>query len=327
MAGNFSRRRTKLGIVYGLLAGLFFTLAAWGMDATILVRYNYSLPFVKILPALLICVPLATLAGYLTAKFENGLLSLVLWGGLSVLFTYLVINIPIKLVPLLTAKLLPEFIPVIKFDELTNIGHFWFYGIFAIGFSCVLCGIMENLLIDQSLASSSVIGALTPFIICMAIMTGAGFSGDLLMSNKFREPIVTIDTLLENGATYYNQEVDKLEARKMHLSIVRPLDDLVLQPHSLTLVSADNYLGLMKVLVDFNGRYALCHLVYSQPTFCEITHLKFNRNEQFAHVSHKSNRIDFYKNDIIGPVNFSDELNNLKKYSHIFHHKDLIQFN
>jgi hypothetical protein len=30
-----------------------------------------------------------------------------------------------------------------------------------------------------------------------------------------------IDTLLQNGATYYNQEVDKLEARKMRLNIVR----------------------------------------------------------------------------------------------------------
>ncbi len=307
MVSSFSRKRTNLGVVYGLIAGLFFTLAAWGMDAIILIRSNVSLPFLKFLPALLICVPTALLAGYLTAKFENGLLSLVLWAGLAVLFTYLVINIPIKLAPWLTTKLIPEFIPVISFEELTNIGHYWFVGILAIGFTCVLCGILENLLIDQRLASSSSVGALIPFIICIVIMTGAGFSGDLLMTNHFREPLVTIDELLQNGATYYDQEVDKLEARKMQLSILRPLDDLVLKPHTLTLVSADNYLGLMKVLVDFDGKYALCHIVYSQPTFCEITHLRFNRMEQFAldqqkKSLQKNQRIDLFNNDIIRPT-------------------------
>ncbi len=302
MNSSFSRKRTNLGIVYGLIAGLFFTLAAWGLDAVILVRSNVSLPFLKILPAFLICVPAAVLAGFLTAKYENGLLGFSLWAGLAVLFTYTVINVPIKLAPWLTSKLLPEFIPVIKFQELTNIGHYWFYGIFAIGFTCILCGILENLLIDQSLASAGPLGAMIPFIICTAIMTGAGFSGDLLMTSHFREPIVMIDTLLQNGATYYNQEVDKLEARKMRLSIVRPLDELVLQPYTLTLVSADNYLGLIKVLVDFNGKYALCHIVYSQPTFCEITHLRFNRTENFAMGPKKNNRIDIFNNDIILPI-------------------------
>lgn len=302
MNSSFSRKRIKLGVVYGLIAGIFFTLAAWGMDAIILSRHNVVLPFLKFLPAFLICVPAAVVVGFLTAKYENGLLGFALWACLAVLFTYAVIYIPIKLTPWLTSKLLPEFIPIIKFQDLTNIGHYWFYGIFAIGFTCILCGILENLLIDQSFAAAGPLGAMIPFVICMAIMTGAGFSGDLLMTSHFREPMVMIDTLLQNGATYYNQEVDKLEARKLRLNIVRPLDELVLQPHALTLVSADNYLGLMKVLVDFDGKYALCHIVYSQPTFCEITHLRFNRSEKFALGPEKINRVDFFNNDIILPT-------------------------
>ncbi len=123
---HFSRKRTNLGLLYGLLAGIFFTLEAWGMDAVILLRHDVTLPFLKFLPALLICVPTALLAGFLTAKYENGLLSFLLWAGLAVLYTYTVINIPIKLAPWLTSKLLPEFIPVLKFQELTNIGHYCF---------------------------------------------------------------------------------------------------------------------------------------------------------------------------------------------------------
>ncbi|MDD4042853.1 MAG: hypothetical protein PHR54_05090 [Anaerolineaceae bacterium] len=304
MISSYSRKRTKLGAFYGLIAGLFFTLAAWGMDAFLLLRHNSSLPFLKFFPALLICVPAAVIAGYMTARFEKGWVSLLLWVGLSILFTYLVINIPIKIAPWLTTRLLPEFTTLMRFEDLTSLGHYWFYGVFAIGFTCILCGILENLLIDQSLASSGAFGAIVPFIVCLAIMTGAGFSGDLLMTSKFREPLVTIDTLLENGATYYNQEVEKTEARKMHLSIVNPLDELVLQPHTLTLVSTDNYLGLMKVLVDFEGKYALCHIAYSQPTFCELTHLRINRTEQFAYGLGSKHRVDFFKSDIIEFNNF-----------------------
>jgi len=302
IVSSFSRKRSKRGVLYGLIAGLFFTLAAWGMDAWILFQHDSTLPFLKFLPALLICVPAAVLAGYLTARFEKGWLSLLLWVGLAILFTSLVINIPIKIAPKLTIRLLPELTPLIQFSELTNVGHYWFYGVFAIGFTCILCGILENLLIDQSLASSGAFGSIIPCIVCIVIMTGAGLSGDLLMTSHFREPIVTIDTLLENGATYYNQEVEKTEARKMQLSIVDPLDDLVLHPYTLTLVSTDNYLGLMKVLVNFEGKYALCHLAYSQPTFCEITHLRINRTEQFALSSGRNSEFDFFKGVIMQPT-------------------------
>jgi len=327
MVSSYSRKRTNLGIVYGLIAGFFFSLAAWGMDAIILMRHNISLPFLKFLPALLICVPIAILAGFLTARFEKGWLSFLLWAMLAVLFTYLVINIPIKYVPWLTSKLVPQYIPVIKFEELTNIGHYWFYGIFAIGLSCILCGILENVLIDQSLAASSTVSAILPFVFCLAIMTGAGFSGDLLMTNHFREPIIVVDTLLQNGATYYNQEIDKQKAREMRLSIVSPLDDLVLQPHSLTIVSADNYLGIIKVLVDFDGKYALCHVVYSQPTFCEVTHLRFNRIEQYARGSKELNRVDFFNDDIIVPINYPNLANYTKNKVRYSNTTGTIQFN
>ena len=124
------------------------------------------------------------------------------------------------------------------------------------------------------------------------------------MTRQFREPIVIIDTLMQNGADYYNQEVDKFEAREMHLSIVRPLDDLVLQQRSLTLVDVDAYLSVMKALVDFNGEWAVCHLVYLQPTFCEIIKPKFSADQYYAREVKQITKIDIYNNDIIGFSNF-----------------------
>jgi hypothetical protein len=47
MVSEFSRKRINLGVLYGFTAGLFFTLAGWGMDAIVLSRYHASLPFLK----------------------------------------------------------------------------------------------------------------------------------------------------------------------------------------------------------------------------------------------------------------------------------------
>jgi hypothetical protein len=231
--------------------------------------------------------------------------SLLLWTGLAVLFTYLVINLPTKFSPWLFNRIKPDYAKILKFDDLEKVGIYWFYGIFAIGLTCILCGIMENLLIDQSLASSSTMGVLIPLLVCPIFMTGAGISGDLLMTSHFREPLVIIENLLQNGASHYGQEVDPLKAREMRLSVVQPLGDLVLKPHSLTVVSSDNYLGMMKVLVDFQDEWALCHVVYSQPSFCEIIKPKFKVDQYYANEDRKITGIDIYIDDIILGSNFS----------------------
>ena len=304
MIANVSQKRINLGIRYGFIAGLFFTLTAWGLDAFFLTRYNVVLPFVKLLPGLLVCLPAGILVGYLTARFESGVVTLLLWLGLAVLFTYMTLYLPLKFVPWAIGKIQPDYIPLIKIEGLTNIGHYWFFGIFAMGFGCVLCGILENLLIDQSLASSSLVGAHLPMLVCLAIMVGTGLSGDMLMTSHFREPVAVIDTLLKNGAAYYDQEVDKLEARKMHLTVVRPLDDLVLEPYKLTLIASDNYLGVMKVVVEFDTQKALCNVVYSQPTFCEIIKPEFKHIEYFIFETPGNTRVDNYFDDIILTIIF-----------------------
>ena len=270
MNSGFSRKRTNLGARYGLIAGLFFTLAAWGVDALVLSRSHAALPLLKFVPALVVCIPAAVLAGYLTAKFEKALLGLLFWGGLAVLFTYLVINLPQKFTAWYLHRLGTEASALINFEPLIGLGGYWFYCLFAIGITCLLCGFLENVLIDQGLSSSSEIGPLMPSLICALIMLGSGVCGDLLMTRDFRRPVVELDKVLNNAAVYYDQDVDDATRRALRLGSVDALGDLVLEPHSLILVATDKYLTLSKVMVKFENGVALCQTVLSQPTFCKI---------------------------------------------------------
>lgn len=304
MVDEFSRKRSNLGVRYGFIAGLFFTLAAWGLDAIILARYHASLPLLKFLPALLICVPTAMLAGYLTAKIESSIFGLVIWGGLAVLFTFLVINLPQKFYPWFLSKLRPEYSSFIHFEELIGLGGYWFYCLFAIGITCLLCGFLENVLLDQGLASSSLVGPQMPFVVCGLIMMLSGLFGDLLLIRDFREPIVAYDQLLINAATYYNQEVDVETKRNLRLGTVEPLGELVLQPPTLTLVEVDRYLTLTKVMIEFDDQVALCQAIQSKPTFCRIIDLTQQGSGKFRFERIKISGVDLVIDVIIGFNNF-----------------------
>jgi len=300
MVGEFSRKRSNLGVRYGFIAGFFFTLAAWGLDAIVLTRYHAALPFLKFLPALLICVPTAMLAGYLTAKIESGMLGLVIWGGLAVLYTYLIINLPTKFYPWYLLKFRPEVTTMVHFEELIGLGGYWFYCLFAIGITCLLCGFLENVLLDQGLASSSLLGPQMPFVICALIMLLSGLFGDILMIRDFRKPIVAYDQLLKTAASYYGQEVDAATKRNLRLGTVDILGDLVLQPHTLTLVEIDRYLSLTKLLVEFDDQTAICQAVQSNPTFCKLIELSPQSNKPYHFERQKFSGVDSANDDIIG---------------------------
>jgi hypothetical protein len=61
---------------------------------------------------------------------------------------------------------------------------------------------------------------------------------------------------------------------------------------------------MMKVLVDFEDEWALCHVVYSQPSFCEIIKPNFKVVQYYAHEDRKITGIDIYNDDIILGSNF-----------------------
>lgn len=304
MVGEFSRKRSNLGVRYGLIAGLFFTLAAWGLDALVLTRCQSALPFLKFIAALLICVPTAMLAGYLTAKIESGMLGLLIWGGLAVLYTFLVINLQLKFFPWILTKIRPELSPLINFEELIGIGGYWFYCLFAIGITCLLCGFLENVLLDQGLASSSLVGPHMPFVVCALIMLLSGLFGDLLIIRDFRKPIVAYDQLLKNAAIYYGQEIDAETRRNLRLGTADILGELVLQPHIMTLVGVDRYLSLTSLVIEFDGQTVLCQAVQSKPTFCKIIDLSQQASDIYLLEREKISVVDSANNDIIGFSNF-----------------------
>ena len=115
---------------------------------------------------------------------------------------------------------------------------------------------------------------------------------------------MAFDQLINNAATYYGKEVDAETKRNLRLGTADILGELVLQPHTLTLVEVDRYLSLTKVVIEFDGQTALCQAVQSRPTFCKVIDLSQQVSENTGLERIKNSVVDSANNDIIDFSNF-----------------------
>lgn len=263
-------KKLRLGLIYGLLAGLAFALFAWGIDALLLARANVTFFWVKFLPALLICVLIGGTVGWLTALFDKHGLAILLWGLLAVLYSWLVVWIPITAYPIIIKILNPSLARWFDFSLIQDLAQFRYVGLVVVGFAAMIAGLLEINLIHQALLSPYLFGTITMMLVSVILFGLAGSGTDQLINRNFREPAQVINNLIQFAVDNQGVDVPKTVAWKMHLSAADQLAGIIQNPRKLTLISYDETLGTMNILVDFQGAKAKCTTIYVQPTDCVI---------------------------------------------------------
>jgi len=269
MDGRFSIKKQGMGLLFGAIAGLSFSTAAWGIDAIQLVLAHASSPLIKFIPGLIISVLAGALAGWLTIKIERVWAAIVLWELLAGLYTWLVIWLPLNGVPFLLKVLEPQLAPFLYFPDIESQTQFVVIGLVVIGFVCLICGLMEIHLIDQALLGRGTFSLISPLLISLIAFVLAGSAGDYLINRHFREPVLALNELIEFAADNQGVEFSPLVSRQKRLAVVRDLDDIITYPRKLTLIAYDSMLGQMDIMVDFDGNWVRCSVIYSQPTMCK----------------------------------------------------------
>ena len=295
MESKFNTKKQLLGCLYGATAGLVFALAAWGIDAFLLAQSNVKHPLINFIPAILILVVVGILVGWLSEKFDKGWLTLILWLGFGILCTWLVTWLPVHGRGLVLKNIAPELANLIKFPELDSLGQLWFFGLFVIALPSLIAGILEGILVEQALGSSSKSGVLILLLASLVFFGVAGRAADNLVNQKFREATEVTDSLIEFASENYGLEVDKNLARKIHLSALNEIGDMVLRPYKITMIEYENTLGRIELLVDFDGEFAICTVFYAQPVRCRIF-INKNFQKPTEHLTYPGH--DFLKETI-----------------------------
>jgi len=270
MTINVRLKKLRLGLIYGIVAGLSFAIFAWGVDALLLAQANSSFYWVKFVPGLIICILAGGIAGWLTILLQKHVWAFLFWGLLAILYTWLVVWLPLSAAPRLISLINPSIAGWINFSIVQDVDQFWLVSLLIIGLVSIIGGLLEINLIDQAILSPYISGSVVVLVVCIIVFGLAGSATDHLINTNLRQPVQIVNTLLQFAKDNAGVEVPKETARKMHLSAANQLGALIRMPRRLTLITMDENLVMMDVLVDFDGTQAKCSTIFSQPTDCII---------------------------------------------------------
>ena len=258
-----------LGMLYGMVAGLAFSIFAWGIDAVLLASSHGALPWVKIVPGLIICLLSGGLVGWLTIRFESHLLALALWVALAVFFSRLIIWIPLKISPYFIRLIDSDLGAYLKYPYYDSLNQNAWFSFGAIIIVALICGLLEINLIEQALFSSGSFAVLVPLLLCFFGFALVGKTGDSMLNQQIREPVLAVDDLLQFAVDNIDQEVPGDVARSMHLGATNTIKDYLPLERRVIMSNFDESIGQVDVLVDFSGIWVRCTAIYNQVTFCK----------------------------------------------------------
>lgn len=259
----------SMGLLYGLAAGIAFAFFAWGLDAIALARAHAAFPWVKFLPGLLICALTGAVVGWATMRFQKAWLTIPLWLAMAYLFVRLTIWLPIHISPFLIRLLDKELGSYLVYPSYPEFEQYFVFGFIATAIAAVICGLIENVLIEQSRFSSGTAAAIIPLVICFLSFSLVGNSTDTMLNSFMRKPVRVVDNLLQFSLDNADKEVPKDVARTMHLAALNTIKDIVQNDRRLIIQTYDQSLYQMNVLMDFEGKWAECLTVFDQVTICK----------------------------------------------------------
>ncbi len=257
------------GMLYGAVAGLAFASAAWGVDDYILSQAHALYPWLKFIVGGILCVGVGALGGRLSAQFENMYVKILIWLAPLAAFAWLSLAIPFTFAPRLIVWLRPDIQGLLNYVYYPDFQvRFGLSLILALIFG-LIAGLMQPMLTESAVFSSSSGGKLIPLIICAVLMGLSGTWVDSFNNEPLRSAVTSMNETIQYALDHQGQSVDPKVARQMHLSTVNSIAELIDRPRHLVVSSYDNTLGEVHLLVEFDHTPVSCVIVYAQPTFCE----------------------------------------------------------
>ncbi len=275
---NFSEVRPEVirskrffGMLYGMVAGVSFAFASWGLDGYILSKSHGYLPWFNLIAGIILCAIFGGIQGWLTSRMENSLFGLLFWFISSLFFAWLTVALPLQITPFIVSKFNPELGALLDYSN--NIEFAFRFGValaWVAPFS-VMIGVTQLPVIEPAVFSVSVFGKLKPFFFCIVVMAISGFVSDNLINAQFRNAITGIDNTIQFVVDNQgNTDIDPALTREMHARAFSTLEKYIKPSRHLFVGSYDEFLGEIHVLVNFDGTWIDCDVFYGQPSTCKL---------------------------------------------------------
>ena len=261
--------KQRMGIIYGIVAGLSFSLSCWGWDAYTLSQVHMIHPWLKLMVAIVFCVPVGGITGWLASRLDKAFYSMLVWLVAGAFFAWLSVANTFQIYPFLLGKLNPEILPWQNYSigDTLKVNGIMAYVWMSIFWS--LIGLIQVPLLEQATFSLSSFSKLAPLAVCTALVLVGGLFIDNLNNEVFRSSVVALDKSVQFVIDTSGQTVDRELSRKMHATAVRAVEEWLDRPRYYFIGGFDDELTFITVMANFGGDVAKCTVVYNQTSFCE----------------------------------------------------------
>ncbi|RJP48959.1 MAG: hypothetical protein C4583_13650 [Anaerolineaceae bacterium] len=262
-------RKRKFGLTYGAAGGLAFAIALWGFDAILLSQSHAMFPWLKLLVGGILTTFTGGLAGWLTSRFEKILLGFLFWVAASALFGLYIVIVPLVLAPRITGLLVPQIRHLLLYTTYDNLPT-----MVAVAFGWTIVGaiissVIQLPMLDHAVFSFSGFGKIRPHLLCAILMLISGSVSDSLNNKPLRDPIIALDSTFQFILDTRGQEIDKATSREKHLASFRLIQQDVTENRQLVVSHYDRLLENIEVLVNFDGKWAICPTFFNSPLTCQ----------------------------------------------------------
>jgi hypothetical protein len=252
-----------------MTAGLAYALSTWGWDGFLLSQAHAFLPWIKLIIGGLCCVIAGGLAGWLSLRFDKGILSVILWSLAAAAFSWFNVSLPLRSTLLLAERFEPQLQGLITpaSDTMIQI-RFQLAFAWTVIFM-IIAGILETPLVEPAVFSTSLFGRVVPYLVCAVILGICGTFADNFNNEPLRSPVIALDQTIQFAIDNQGKEVDSALARENHLGSIKQVMEYVSPDRHLILGRFDEQMGQIGVIVKFEKGWLDCNVVYSQPSFCK----------------------------------------------------------
>lgn len=256
----------RYAILFGLTAGIVFSLVTWGYDGLQLAGSHAMFPWMNFILGLIPTTLISGLVGWLVYRLNNHLIAFGLWLVTAIVFALLVGHVPFDMADRVLKIINPTVGAVVSYPFVLAVEARTFLVMIVIAILVVIGGMLEITLIDASVSSTPVV----PLIIWFLFFGVAGIPAQNYLNSQLVDPVVNTDAAIQFAIDHQAQPVDKQTSLDMHLAAVKPLLGLADRPRKLILGGFDSILYNARVLVNFDGQWVQCSVVSNEPNVCDL---------------------------------------------------------
>ncbi len=251
------RDKQLLGLAYGLLAGLTYTLATWGYDGWLLAHASADSPWLKLVIGGIFCLLVGALVGWLTEVVDRSLFGLVAWILAGMAFAWFAGHLPFEGESIITGLLDPGLrgLDVYPFAENIQLRLVLIYIVVVV--TSGIAGLLETFLVESARGAPPLLRWLTIGVCIPFFALGGNSTANI--NETLTGPIQVIDQTIQFALKTEGTQVDPQLVRETHLLAVEPIKSLLHRPRKLILGYYEpTYLNDFSVYIDFDGVWAVC---------------------------------------------------------------------